>query len=91
FGKFIEYIPVSVTLGFTSGIAITIATMQIKDFFGLQMEHVPENYVDKVIALSKAFPTLQYSDTLIGLATLLVLIFWPKLKVRLPGHLPAII
>lgn len=91
FGKFIEYIPVSVTLGFTSGIAITIATMQIKDFFGLQMEHVPENYVDKLIAIENTFPTLQYSDTLIGLSTLLVLIFWPKLKLAFPGHLPALV
>ncbi|WP_353241855.1 C4-dicarboxylic acid transporter DauA [Providencia sp.] len=91
FGKFIEYIPVSVTLGFTSGIAITIATMQIKDFFGLQMEHVPENYVDKLIAIGNTFPTFQYSDTLIGLSTLLVLIFWPKLKLKFPGHLPALV
>lgn len=91
FGKFIEYIPVSVTLGFTSGIAITIATMQIKDFFGLQMAHVPENYVDKLIAIGNTFPTFQYSDTLIGLSTLLVLIFWPKLKLKFPGHLPALI
>jgi SulP family sulfate permease len=82
---------VSVTLGFTSGIAITIATMQIKDFFGLQMEHVPENYVDKLIAIGNTFSTFQYSDTLIGLSTLLVLIFWPKLKLKFPGHLPALI
>lgn len=41
FGRLIEYIPVSVTLGFTSGIGITIGTMQIKDFLGLQMAHVP--------------------------------------------------
>ncbi|GHB88523.1 sodium-independent anion transporter [Providencia stuartii] len=91
FGKFIEYIPVSVTLGFTSGIAITIATMQIKDFFGLQMAYVPENYVDKVIALVNALPTLQFSDTLIGLVTLFVLILWPKLGLKLPGHLPALV
>lgn len=91
FGKLIEYIPISVVLGFTSGIAITIATMQVKDFFGLTLEHVPENYVDKVVALSGSMPTLRLADTLVGLTTLLVLIYWPKLKVRLPGHLPAII
>lgn len=91
FGKLIEYIPVSVTLGFTSGIAITIATMQIKDFFGLKMSHVPETYVDKVIALGSALPTINIGDTLIGITTLGVLIYWPKLKLRLPGHLPALI
>ena len=45
FGRLIEYIPLSVTLGFTSGIGITIGTMQIKDFLGLQMAHVPEHYL----------------------------------------------
>ncbi|WP_338802992.1 C4-dicarboxylic acid transporter DauA [Xenorhabdus griffiniae] len=90
-GRLIEYIPLSVTLGFTSGIAITIATMQVQNFFGLKLDHVPENYINKVIALSQAFPSLQLSDTLIGLTTLLVLIFWPKLRLKLPGHLPALI
>ncbi|MBE8595171.1 C4-dicarboxylic acid transporter DauA [Xenorhabdus sp. BG5] len=90
-GRLIEYIPLSVTLGFTSGIAITIATMQVQNFFGLKLDHVPENYINKVIALSQAFPSLQVSDTLIGLTTLLVLIFWPKLGLKLPGHLPALL
>ncbi|CDH32537.1 C4-dicarboxylic acid transporter DauA [Xenorhabdus bovienii] len=91
FGRLIEYIPMSVTLGFTSGIAITIATMQVQNFFGLKLVHIPENYIDKVVALSQAMSSLQLSDTLIGLTTLLVLIFWPKLGVKLPGHLPALI
>ncbi|OAT38651.1 C4-dicarboxylic acid transporter DauA [Proteus myxofaciens] len=91
FGKLIEYIPVSVTLGFTSGIAITIATMQVKDFFGLEMAHVPETYIDKVIALGAALPSINIGDTLIGVTTLFVLIYWPKLNLRLPGHLPALI
>ncbi|OCA52329.1 C4-dicarboxylic acid transporter DauA [Photorhabdus namnaonensis] len=91
FGKLIEYIPLPVTLGFTSGIAITIATMQVKDFFGLQLEHMPENYINKVAALFQALPTLYLSDTLIGLTTLAILIYWPKLGLKLPGHLPALI
>ncbi|WP_409308689.1 C4-dicarboxylic acid transporter DauA [Pectobacterium sp. B1J-3] len=90
-GRLIEYIPLSVTLGFTSGIAITIATMQIKDFFGLNMAVVPEHYVEKVIELAHSLPTLQLGDTLIGVTTLLVLIIWPKLGIRLPGHLPALL
>ncbi|MDE9567285.1 C4-dicarboxylic acid transporter DauA, partial [Xenorhabdus bovienii] len=86
-GRLIEYIPLSVTLGFTSGIAITIATMQVQNFFGLTLERVPENYINKVMTLFQAFPSLQLSDTLIGFTTLLVLIFWPKLGLKLPGHL----
>ncbi|AMH19408.1 C4-dicarboxylic acid transporter DauA [Hafnia paralvei] len=91
FGRLIEYIPLSVTLGFTSGIAITIGTMQIKDFFGLHLEHVPESYLMKVAALAQAMPTISWADTLIGATTLAVLVFWPKLGLRLPGHLPALL
>lgn len=91
FGRLIEYIPLSVTLGFTSGIAITIGTMQIKDFFGLHLEHVPESYLMKVAALAQALPTISWADTLIGTTTLAVLIFWPRLGLRLPGHLPALL
>ncbi|HCK02269.1 MAG TPA: C4-dicarboxylic acid transporter DauA [Serratia grimesii] len=91
FGRLIEYIPLSVTLGFTSGIAITIATMQVKDFFGLHLAVVPEHYVGKVYTLVQALPTLDIGDTLIGAVTLLILIFWPKLGLRVPGHLPALL
>jgi len=91
FGRLIEYIPLSVTLGFTSGIAITIATLQVKDFFGLQLAVMPGNYVGKVYALLQALPTLDIGDTLIGAVTLLILVLWPKLGVRVPGHLPALL
>ncbi|WP_097164359.1 C4-dicarboxylic acid transporter DauA [Enterobacter sp. CC120223-11] len=91
FGRLIEYIPISVTLGFTSGIGITIATMQIKDFFGLQIEHMPEHYWQKVGALAMALPGLNPGDAAIGVVTLGMLIFWPRLGLRLPGHLPALL
>ncbi|MFZ1873410.1 MAG: C4-dicarboxylic acid transporter DauA [Chania sp.] len=90
-GRLIEYIPLSVTLGFTSGIAITIATMQVKDFFGLAVAEMPETYVGKVYALLHALPSFDFGDTLIGVVTLLILILWPKLGLRVPGHLPALL
>ena len=91
FGRLIEYIPLSVTLGFTSGIGITIGTMQIKDFLGLQMPHVPEHYLQKVAALAMALPTINPGDAAIGVVTLGTLILWPRLGIRLPGHLPALL
>lgn len=91
FGRLIEYIPLSVTLGFTSGIGITIATMQIKDFLGLHLTQVPEHYLQKVGALAGALPTLNPGDAAIGVVTLGTLIFWPRLGIRLPGHLPALL
>lgn len=91
FGRLIEYIPLSVTLGFTSGIGITIGTMQIKDFLGLHLTQVPEHYLQKVGALATALPTLNPGDAAIGVVTLGTLIFWPRLGIRLPGHLPALL
>lgn len=91
FGRLIEYIPLSVTLGFTSGIGITIGTMQIKDFLGLHLTQVPEHYLQKVGALATALPTFNPGDAAIGVVTLGVLIFWPRLGIRLPGHLPALL
>jgi SulP family sulfate permease len=91
FGRLIEYIPVSVTLGFTSGIGITIGTMQIKDFLGLQVAHMPEHYLQKVGALAMALPSINVGDAAIGIVTLGTLILWPRLRIRLPGHLPALL
>ena len=91
FGRLIEYIPLSVTLGFTSGIGITIGTMQIKDFLGLHLTQVPEHYLQKVGALAGALPTLNPGDAAIGVVTLTMLIVWPRLGIRLPGHLPALL
>ncbi|KOG92285.1 transporter [Aeromonas caviae] len=90
-GRLIEYIPPSVTLGFTGGIAIVIATLQIKDFFGLQVPEMPETYLGKVQALAHALPSWQWGDTLVGVATLVVLLLWPRLRLPVPGHLPAVL
>jgi len=91
FGRLIEYIPLPVTLGFTAGIGITIGTMQIKDFLGLEMAQVPEHYLQKVGALVMALPSLNLGDAAIGIVTLGALTLWPRLGIRLPGHLPALL
>lgn len=78
-GRLIEFIPLPVTLGFTSGIAITISTMQIKDFFGLHTASLPEHYLGKVAGLLSALPMFTVADTLVGIVTLGVLIYWPLL------------
>ena len=90
-GRLIEYIPLPVTLGFTSGIAVTIATMQVKDFLGLQPASMPEHYAGRVMTLVQALPSAHLADALTGCVTLLVLIYWPRLRIRVPGHLPALI
>ncbi|WP_233008305.1 C4-dicarboxylic acid transporter DauA [Rheinheimera faecalis] len=91
FGRFIEYIPEAVTLGFTSGIAVVIATLQIKDVFGLPIDKMSEHYLEKLQQLSFALPDLHWPSLLVAVVTLAVMWLWPKLKLPLPPHLPAIV
>ncbi|MBS6027610.1 MAG: C4-dicarboxylic acid transporter DauA [Haemophilus pittmaniae] len=90
-GRLIEYIPLPVTLGFTCGIGITIGTLQIKDFLGLSIEHMPSHYIGKVSAIVQALPTINLADSAVGIVTLIVLTQWHKLRLAIPGHLPAVI
>lgn len=90
-GRFIEYIPAPVTLGFTAGIAIVIATLQIKDFFGLPAGDLPPSFLAKAQILLSHFHALHWPTLLVGAATLMVLIVWPRLRTAIPGHLPAVV
>jgi sulfate permease, SulP family len=90
-GRLIEYIPESVTVGFTAGIAIVIATLQIKDFLGLPITTMPEHYVEKISVLINAIPYTQWPSLTVALITLGFMIFWPRLKTPVPPHLPAVI
>ncbi|MDP4547488.1 C4-dicarboxylic acid transporter DauA [Marinobacter sp. MDS2] len=90
-GRFIEYIPESVTLGFTGGIAVVIATLQVKDFFGLSVESMPEHYWDKLAVLAQQMPAMDGTSTLVAGTTLAVMLLWPRLKTPVPPHLPAVV
>lgn len=90
-GRLIEYIPEAVTLGFTGGIAIVIATLQMKDFLGLTLVEMPESYIHKVEALITALSTFSLPELGIAAATFLTLLLWPLLRTPVPPHLPAII
>ncbi len=91
FGNLIKFIPKTITVGFTLGIAIGIVTGQIKDFFGLQMGAVPAEFTDKIIAFAGNFHTLSLATLLIGVLALLIQIFWPYVSKKIPGSLVAII
>ncbi|NVK40255.1 MAG: C4-dicarboxylic acid transporter DauA [Oceanospirillaceae bacterium] len=90
-GRLIEYIPEPVTLGFTSGIAIVIATLQIRDFFGLPLSELPESWLGKVETLLLALPQFDAASLLVAAATLATMLLWPRLKTPVPGHLPALL
>ncbi len=90
-GRLIEYIPEPVTLGFTGGIGVVIATLQIKDFFGLPIASMPEHYIEKVSLLSQSFGHTHWPSVLVAILTLAVMLLWPRLKTPVPAHLPAIV
>ncbi|HJV89250.1 MAG TPA: SulP family inorganic anion transporter, partial [Holophagaceae bacterium] len=86
-GRFIQFIPFPVTTGFTSGIAVVIAVLQLKDFFGLQVPHFPDHFLERTWALVKAAPSASPTEFGFGLATLLILLM-PRLPKRWLARLP---
>lgn len=92
-GGLIRYIPTTITVGFTSGIAVTIAIGQIKDFFGLTFApgtNAVESF-EKLEAIAASITTFNWQALLIGLLSLAVLIFFPKLTKKIPASLIAVI
>jgi SulP family sulfate permease len=91
-GTLIKFIPHPVTTGFTCGIAITIITTQIKEFFGLQMEKVPPDFVEKMIAFGRALPSTSWPTLAVGVASLAIVWWWPAAWARrVPGSIVAVI
>ena len=96
-GTIIKYIPYPIVVGFTSGIALTIFTTQIKDLFGLTMQSVPSDFIEKWIAYFGSFPTIDVWSAAVGVGSVAVIALWPKvarynsLLNKLPGSLIAII
>lgn len=91
FGSLIKYIPNTITLGFTFGIAVTIIVGQIKDFCGMTFEGSPVETMEKVAELFKSVSTFNPLAFLIGLLSLAILIFWPKKLGKIPPSLIAVI
>lgn len=90
-GTIIKYIPYPIVVGFTSGIALTIFATQIKDLFGLQIESVPADFIDKWVVYFHNFDTVSWWSLLIGVGSILIIVFTPKISRKLPGSLVAII
>lgn len=90
-GRLIQYIPIPVTLGFTAGIAVVIVSLQLKDFFGLADLDNNLHFFAKLQQFFTLLPSISWGDFLVGLFTLGFLIAWPRLRLPIPGHLPAIL
>ena len=91
FGSLIKYIPYTITTGFTCGIAVTLFVGQLKDFFGMEMESVPSEFLEKVIAYAKNIHSINLTATLIGVAAIAIMLLWTKITDKIPGSLVAIV
>ena len=90
-GRLIAFVPYPVTLGFTAGIAIVIATLQLKDVFGLTLAEQPHHYVEQLAGLVRALPGARLGDATVAALCLATLVVWPRLVPKVPGHLVALI
>ncbi len=90
-GSVIKFIPYPLTVGFTSGIALIIFTGQLRDLFGLQMDRVPADFIEKLAAYGEQVGSISPAAAAIGLLTIAIVKFWPRVTHRIPGSLIAII
>src|SRR5881396_1348410 len=84
-GTMVKYFPRPVVVGFTNGIAILIASTQIRDFFGLKMDHVPGDFFHRMMAFGQAWNTLSVPATAVSIFSIAVMIFCLKYAKKIPG------
>ena len=91
-GTIIKFIPYPIVVGFTSGIALTIFTTQIKDLFGLSITgKIPGDFISKWVVYFRHFDTADWLTTLVGLASIAIIALTPKVSRKIPGSLVAIV
>lgn len=90
-GAIIKFIPFPVVVGFTSGIALTIFATQIKDLFGLQIDKVPADFINKWIVYVHHISNMNWWSLGVGLVSILIISLMPKISKKIPGSLIAII
>jgi SulP family sulfate permease len=90
-GTAVKYIPRPVTIGFTNGIAVLIASTQVKDFLGLETGAIPTEFLSRIRVLAKSVGTLQWSSFLLAISSLLIIVLMPRLTRRVPGSIVALV
>ena len=90
-GTIIKYIPYPIVVGFTSGIAVTIFTTQIKDLTGMQMSSNPSDFIEKWIAYFQNIGNIDLWSTAMGLLSIVIITLMPRISKKIPGSLIAII
>jgi sulfate permease, SulP family len=90
-GTAVKFIPRPVVIGFTNGIAILIASTQVKDFFGLRLASVPGVFSMRIRALVADFPTLSYRATILAAGTVVIMLVCRAISARIPGAIVALV
>ena len=90
-GAVIKFIPYPIVIGFTSGIALTIFSTQIKDFFGLTTPTLPSGFIEKWAIYLQHFSSINWWAALIALLSVAIIVFTPKISKKVPGSLVALI
>lgn len=91
FGSLIKYIPQTITIGFTAGIAVTLMSTQVKDFLGLKIDNVPAEFFAKWNSYFSNMGTLNIYSLAIGIISVIIIIVWPKINKTIPGSMIALI
>ena len=89
-GTAVKFIPRPVVVGFTNGIAVIIASTQIKDFFGLKVDKVPGEFLARMEILARNFHTLSPLETGLGVSALVVILIFMRFVKRVPGYIVAL-
>ncbi|MAX33104.1 MAG: C4-dicarboxylic acid transporter DauA [Halomonadaceae bacterium] len=89
-GALIQFVPYPVVLGFTAGIAVVIATLQVPDFLGLEVAR-GEHFTDSLVNILAALPETHLAELAIGVITLAVLLLWPRLRTPVPAPLAGLV
>lgn len=90
-GTIIKYIPYPIIVGFTSGIAVTIFTTQIKDLLGMQIDNLPSDFIEKWIIYFQHIGNIDWWSAMVGLASVAIIAVIPQFSKRIPGSLVAIV
>jgi SulP family sulfate permease len=90
-GKAVQFIPRPVVMGFTNGIAVLIASTQIRDFFGLRLEHNPGEFFARMKELVEHASTVSITATALAVASLAIILLTPKVSKRIPGYIVALV
>jgi SulP family sulfate permease len=89
-GKAVRFIPRPIVIGFTNGIAVLIASTQIKDFLGLDMKQVPSEFIERMTSYGEHLSTVHAPALALGVVSLAVILLTPRVMKRLPGSIVAL-